>query len=200
MTPDGFAGTNALLAPDLWLPLGVYSQLGSAFSDTSGKMELTAPKELHTQSGRPDASRPNDRFDQVASACLGQTTDRDSAARIRPARVSCKSRRHRVLASAQRRRMTARSGSSASCCSRWPERSCSSPASTWPTCSWRAGRIAPKKSRSGSRSGRVAGASSDSCLCEGMLLALARRCARLVDQSLEQRSSSWIVRQTSSAR
>jgi putative ABC transport system permease protein len=44
VTPDGFAGTNALLAPDLWLPLGMYSQLGSAFSDTSGKMELTAPK------------------------------------------------------------------------------------------------------------------------------------------------------------
>jgi predicted permease len=44
VTPDGFAGTNALLAPDLWLPLGVYAQLGSAFSDTSGKMELTAPK------------------------------------------------------------------------------------------------------------------------------------------------------------
>ena len=44
VTPDGFAGTNAVLAPDLWLPLGVYSQLGSAFSDTSGKMELTAPK------------------------------------------------------------------------------------------------------------------------------------------------------------
>jgi putative ABC transport system permease protein len=44
VTPDGFAGTNALLAPDLWLPLGVYSRLGSAFSDTSGKMELTAPK------------------------------------------------------------------------------------------------------------------------------------------------------------
>ena len=44
VTPDGFAGTNALLAPDLWLPLGVYAQLGSAFSDTSGRMELTAPK------------------------------------------------------------------------------------------------------------------------------------------------------------
>ena len=44
VTPDGFAGTNALLAPDLWLPLGVYSQLGSAFSDTVGKMDLAAPK------------------------------------------------------------------------------------------------------------------------------------------------------------
>ena len=44
VTPDGFAGTHALLAPDLWLPLGVYSQLGSAFSDASGKLDLTAPK------------------------------------------------------------------------------------------------------------------------------------------------------------
>ena len=44
VTPKGFAGTNAILAPDLWLPLGVYSQLGSAFSDTSGKMELGEPK------------------------------------------------------------------------------------------------------------------------------------------------------------
>lgn len=44
VTPEGFSGTNAILAPDLWLPLGVYSQLGSAFSDTSGKMELGEPK------------------------------------------------------------------------------------------------------------------------------------------------------------
>src|SRR5262245_30220906 len=44
VTPEGFAGSNAILAPDLGLPLGVYSQLGSAFSDTSGKMELTAAK------------------------------------------------------------------------------------------------------------------------------------------------------------
>jgi putative ABC transport system permease protein len=44
VTPEGFSGANAILAPDLWLPLGAYSQLGSAFSDTSGKMELDAPK------------------------------------------------------------------------------------------------------------------------------------------------------------
>lgn len=44
VTPEGFSGTNAILAPDLWLPLGAYSQLGSAFSDTSGKMDLDAPK------------------------------------------------------------------------------------------------------------------------------------------------------------
>jgi predicted permease len=44
VTPEGFAGTNAILAPDLWLPLGVYSQLGSAFSDTNGKMGLAEPK------------------------------------------------------------------------------------------------------------------------------------------------------------
>ncbi len=44
VTPDGFAGTNALLAPDLWLPLGVYSRLGSAFNDTSTKLALSDPK------------------------------------------------------------------------------------------------------------------------------------------------------------
>ena len=44
VAPDGFSGVSALLAPDLWLPLGVYSKLGSAFSDTSGKMDLAAPK------------------------------------------------------------------------------------------------------------------------------------------------------------
>ncbi|MEO5717058.1 MAG: ABC transporter permease [Chthoniobacterales bacterium] len=44
VTPEGFAGTHALLAPDLWLPLGVYSRLGSAFNDTSGKLALSVPK------------------------------------------------------------------------------------------------------------------------------------------------------------
>ncbi|HEY2712058.1 MAG TPA: ABC transporter permease [Chthoniobacterales bacterium] len=44
VTPEGFAGTHALLAPDLWVPLGVASRLGSAFSDTSEKMSLQEPK------------------------------------------------------------------------------------------------------------------------------------------------------------
>ncbi|MGI8436811.1 MAG: ABC transporter permease, partial [Chthoniobacterales bacterium] len=44
VTPEHFSGVSALLAPDLWLPLGVYSKLGSAFSDTSGKLPLTSPK------------------------------------------------------------------------------------------------------------------------------------------------------------
>jgi predicted permease len=44
VTPEGFAGTNAILAPDLWLPLGVFSQLGTAFSDGNSKMALAEPK------------------------------------------------------------------------------------------------------------------------------------------------------------
>ncbi|MEO5753651.1 MAG: ABC transporter permease, partial [Chthoniobacterales bacterium] len=44
VTPEGFSGVSALLAPDLWLPLGVYTRIGSAFSDTSGKLPLTSPK------------------------------------------------------------------------------------------------------------------------------------------------------------
>src|SRR5947208_13703462 len=31
---DGFSGANALIAPDIWPPIGVRSQLGSAFGDS----------------------------------------------------------------------------------------------------------------------------------------------------------------------
>jgi putative ABC transport system permease protein len=35
IAPEGFSGISALLAPDVWLPLGVYAQMSSAFSDTT---------------------------------------------------------------------------------------------------------------------------------------------------------------------
>jgi len=44
ITPDGFSGVSALVAPDIWLPLGVYSQLGSAFSDSETLHDLAQPK------------------------------------------------------------------------------------------------------------------------------------------------------------
>ena len=44
VAPEGFSGVSALLAPEIWLPLGVYSQLGSAFSDRSGTQNLSAAK------------------------------------------------------------------------------------------------------------------------------------------------------------
>ena len=44
ITPEGFSGMNALLAPDVWLPLGIYSQLGSAFSDSTNMSDLEQPK------------------------------------------------------------------------------------------------------------------------------------------------------------
>src|SRR5215470_2262619 len=34
IAPDGFSGANALIAPDIWVPLGIRSQLGSAFGDS----------------------------------------------------------------------------------------------------------------------------------------------------------------------
>ena len=34
IAPDGFSGASILIAPDIWLPLGVRSQLGSAFGDS----------------------------------------------------------------------------------------------------------------------------------------------------------------------
>src|SRR2546423_10315787 len=35
ITPDGFSGVSALIAPDIWVPLGMYSRLGSAFRDSA---------------------------------------------------------------------------------------------------------------------------------------------------------------------
>jgi Acidobacterial duplicated orphan permease len=43
ITPDRF-GVNALVAPDIWLPLGVHSQLGSAFADSEVLHDLAQPK------------------------------------------------------------------------------------------------------------------------------------------------------------
>ena len=44
ITPEGFSGISALLAPDVWLPFGMYSQLGSAFSDVAHLTDLAQPK------------------------------------------------------------------------------------------------------------------------------------------------------------
>src|SRR5437867_11588550 len=43
ITADGF-GANTLVAPDLWVPLGVRSQLGSAFGDSETTHDLLDPK------------------------------------------------------------------------------------------------------------------------------------------------------------
>jgi putative ABC transport system permease protein len=44
VAPVGFSGVSALLAPDVWLPLGVYSQMNSAFSDLTDIADLSHPK------------------------------------------------------------------------------------------------------------------------------------------------------------
>jgi predicted permease len=44
IAPDGFSGANALIAPDIWMPLGVRSQLGSAFGDSETTHDLLNPK------------------------------------------------------------------------------------------------------------------------------------------------------------
>src|SRR5436305_3499040 len=44
VTPDGFSGVSALVAPDIWLPLGVHSRLGSAFADSESLHDLAEPK------------------------------------------------------------------------------------------------------------------------------------------------------------
>src|SRR5438876_522773 len=44
IAPDGFSGANVLIAPDIWVPLGVRSQLGSAFGDSETTHDLLDPK------------------------------------------------------------------------------------------------------------------------------------------------------------
>src|SRR6266576_3635196 len=44
IAPDGFSGANILIAPDIWLPLGTRSQLGSAFGDSETTHDLMNPK------------------------------------------------------------------------------------------------------------------------------------------------------------
>ncbi len=44
ITPDGFSGVSALIAPDIWLPLGMHAQLGSAFADSEDLHDLANPK------------------------------------------------------------------------------------------------------------------------------------------------------------
>jgi predicted permease len=44
ITPEGFSGASALIAPDIWVPLGIRSQLGSAFGDSETMHDLASPK------------------------------------------------------------------------------------------------------------------------------------------------------------
>ena len=44
IAPDGFSGASALIAPDIWLPIGIRSQLGSAFGDSETTHDLLNPK------------------------------------------------------------------------------------------------------------------------------------------------------------
>ncbi len=44
ISPEGFSGVNVLVAPDLWVPLGLYSQIGASFADSVALADLAQPK------------------------------------------------------------------------------------------------------------------------------------------------------------
>ncbi|HEX4652722.1 MAG TPA: ABC transporter permease [Candidatus Udaeobacter sp.] len=44
ITADGFSGASSLVAPDIWVPLGMRSQLGSAFGDSETMHDVLNPK------------------------------------------------------------------------------------------------------------------------------------------------------------
>jgi putative ABC transport system permease protein len=44
ITPKGFGGASALIAPDIWLPFGIHGQLASALADSASTHDLENPK------------------------------------------------------------------------------------------------------------------------------------------------------------
>jgi predicted permease len=44
VTPDGFSGVNVLVSPELWVPLGLFSQVGNSFGDSVILSDLAQPK------------------------------------------------------------------------------------------------------------------------------------------------------------
>ncbi len=109
ITPDGFSGISALIAPDVWLPFGMYSQLGSAFSDSDGTSDLAHPKNYTlnlTARLRPDLT-----LDTAKSRLpvLSQTIQCACNRQMPSSRANCRFRSRLASASAQGRRTTARS-------------------------------------------------------------------------------------------
>jgi len=44
VSPEGFSGISALIAPEVWLPLGLFSDIAAAFGDTREINDLASPK------------------------------------------------------------------------------------------------------------------------------------------------------------
>src|SRR6266536_1527920 len=44
IAPDRFSGASVLVAPDIWVPIGIRAQLGSAFGDSETMHDLMNPK------------------------------------------------------------------------------------------------------------------------------------------------------------
>lgn len=44
VSPEGFSGISALLAPEIWLPLGLFSDLAASFGETREITDLASPK------------------------------------------------------------------------------------------------------------------------------------------------------------
>src|SRR5690606_8354156 len=44
VAPKGFSGISSLIAPEVWLPLGLHGNMGGAFTDELVAQDLNAPK------------------------------------------------------------------------------------------------------------------------------------------------------------
>ena len=52
VAPEGFSGTMALVAPEFWLPLGVYAKVTDEMFRDGGSSRLSDPKNSRADAGR----------------------------------------------------------------------------------------------------------------------------------------------------
>ena len=81
ISPEGFSGISALIAPDVWLPLGIYSQMSSAFSDSTDLQDLAQPKNYTLNVVARLQTRPDDRLREAAAAGARATSHRFATGR-----------------------------------------------------------------------------------------------------------------------
>ena len=43
VSPEGFSGVSALIAPEIWLPFGLFSETTAAFGETAKSNDLADP-------------------------------------------------------------------------------------------------------------------------------------------------------------
>ena len=154
--PKGFTGTAQIFAPEIWLPLGVYDQVANDFeTENKSKLNDRAGRQLMLV-GR---LKPGMTATSTAPALKNLAANLERAWPVEQKNQTFMVAPLSRFSLSTSPPAATRSSGWPRCFSGWQASSCWSRVSIWRTCSWRAARPGEKRSRSGSRSGAVAGGS-----------------------------------------